>query len=259
MGHTKVHGQHEYCFQLLGPVRAWHHGRQVELGPLKQRALMALFLLNAGHTVRVAKVVETLWGDQQPQDAVNTVQVYVSRLRRAIRAEAPGAPEETLAKVASGYRFTTDSPCVDLHRFRSLLEQAQAQRRRGKLSDATGLLEEALELWQDDPLADLDDMVRERMNVESLERYRRQAVIELADAARDLGRPERSVPALEKQADLHPTDEQVHARLMLAYGAVGRRAAALNVFESIRAALADTLGLDPSDELKQAHTAVLRM
>lgn len=254
MGHTS-HGQHEYCFQLLGPVRVWRHGRQVELGPLKQRALMALFMLNLGHTVRVTKVVETLWGDQQPVDAVNTVQVYVSRLRRAIRSRST----ETLAKVASGYRLTADPTCVDLHQFRSLLELARTARQRGDLRDATTFLEEALLLWHDDPLADLDDVVRERMKVDSLVRYRRQAVIELADTARDLGQPERSVAALEAQADYDPTDEPVHARLILAYGAVGRRAAALNLFESIRAALADMLGLDPSDELKRAHMTVLRM
>lgn len=246
-----------YRFQLLGPVRLWCNGNLLDLGPPKQRALLALLLLNVDSTVRVATIVETIWGERPPRNVNNTVQSYISRIRRTLRANAAAA--DPLVTVPSGYRLAVDSAQVDLHLFRNLLSKAQDERRAGLALDALTDLERALKLWQEDALADLDESVRLRLKVDSLARHRRQAVIELAAIADGLGLIDRAVPALESQTEFDPTDEPVHARLMLAYASTGRRAAALGVFESIRAVLADTLGVDPSAELRQAHMTVLRL
>jgi DNA-binding SARP family transcriptional activator len=250
-------------FQVLGPVTMWREGRELDLGPKKQRALLGLLLLNVGSTVRVPTIVETIWGERPPRNANNTVQVHISRIRRILRT--PGAetygntPTEPLETVASGYRLCLEPASVDIHLFRILLARAQSSRSEGRLCDALTAIERALDLWREDILADVDESIRSRMAIDPLLRHRRQAVIELADMAIELGQPGRAVAMLEAQAGVDLTDEPVHARLILTYGAAGRRAAALHAYESIRRVLADTLGVDPSAELKQAHTTVLRL
>ncbi|WP_045312247.1 ATP-binding protein [Lentzea aerocolonigenes] len=63
---------------------------------------------------------------------------------------------------------------------------------------------------------------------------------------------------LEALAAAHPLREDVAARLMLALHAAGRRSDALEVFARVRVALADELGVDPSEVLASAHATVLR-
>ncbi|HEY3542231.1 MAG TPA: helix-turn-helix domain-containing protein, partial [Gaiellaceae bacterium] len=57
------------------------------LGGAKQRALLALLLLNANRTVSRRRLIDELWGDGPPERAVAAVQVYVSRLRKRLPAD----------------------------------------------------------------------------------------------------------------------------------------------------------------------------
>jgi hypothetical protein len=46
---------------VLGPVRAWRDGTELELGPPQQRALLAVLLAGAGEPVTVEEIVDVLW------------------------------------------------------------------------------------------------------------------------------------------------------------------------------------------------------
>jgi len=78
------------------------------------------------------------------------------------------------------------------------------------------------------------------------------------DAALDEDRADEVLPVLEEQAVACPLDERVHARLLRAYRAVGRRDAAFAAYERLRQGLAGELGVDPSAELAAAHLELLR-
>ena len=78
-------------FRILGPVEAWAEGRALELAGSRQRALLALLLLRRGEPVPQDRLIEDLWGERAPQGAVKALQVAVSRLRRALAAEAGGS------------------------------------------------------------------------------------------------------------------------------------------------------------------------
>lgn len=245
----------ELSFQLLGPIRGWRNGTELTFGTPKQRAVLAILLLKPSQTVRSSAIVDTIWGAEPPRDATNTVHVYVSRIRRALRQQKVAE----LVTISSGYRLDVPPEVVDLHRFNQLVSRARSAREGGRLEESLDRLQEALALWREDAaLADLDDGLRERINADSLNGYRRGAVIDLADTCALLHRPEDALSELEGQATRDPTDEPTYAHLMLAYAASGRRAAALKAYEVIRAALAESLGVDPSDELKRAHLEILR-
>ena len=56
----------------------------------------------------------------------------------------------------------------------------------------------------------------------------------------------------------HPARERLWAMLVLALYRSGRQADALAALRRVRTSLADELGIDPSAELRELETAVLR-
>ena len=86
-------------FKLLGPLAADRGGVELELGPHKERALLALLLLNANRVIPTSRLIDELWGDAPPETARKALQVYVSRLRKVL-----GPGRLTPAHAASGLR-----------------------------------------------------------------------------------------------------------------------------------------------------------
>lgn len=86
-------------FRILGPLEVTSDGAPLALGGGKQRALLAVLILNAGRTVARSRLIDDLWGERVPETAVKMVQIYVSQLRKAM-------PEEVLLTRAPGYAST---------------------------------------------------------------------------------------------------------------------------------------------------------
>jgi len=68
-------------FRILGPLEVLSDGQAVDLGGAKQRALLAVLLLDANHVVSMDRLVDALWEDDPPETATKALQVYVSGLR----------------------------------------------------------------------------------------------------------------------------------------------------------------------------------
>jgi DNA-binding SARP family transcriptional activator len=101
-------------FRLLGPLEVRDGDRSLPLAGAKQRALLALLLLNANRVVSRDRLIDELWGDEPPETAVQSVQVYVSRLRKILL-------RDTLRTQPPGYSLAIDPAELDLHRFELLL------------------------------------------------------------------------------------------------------------------------------------------
>ena len=174
--------------RLLGPVEALVDGEPVAL-PAKQRALLAALALEHGRAVSTDRLVDILWGEWPPEQAVKTLQVYVSQLRRSLGADA-------IETVGSGYRLAAETR-VDVAELDRLAP------------------EEALALWRGPALADLDEP---HFGAEAarLEGLRLAALENLAEAELAAGRHARLVPELERSAAEHPERERLRAQLMLA-------------------------------------------
>ena len=74
-------------YRILGPLEAFGGDGPLSLGGTKQRALLALLLLHANRVVSRRTLIEGLWGNDPPERAEKTVQVYVSRLRKVLPAD----------------------------------------------------------------------------------------------------------------------------------------------------------------------------
>src|ERR671938_776337 len=135
-------------FGLLGPLAVTREGTELQLGGPKQRALLAILLLEANHAVSADRLIDALWGDLPPDTAKNTLQVYVSQLRKLL-------PEGALETVPPGYRLAVEPDAVDLARFERLVEEGRVELASGNFAAAAETLAGALALWRGPPLQDL--------------------------------------------------------------------------------------------------------
>jgi DNA-binding SARP family transcriptional activator len=242
-------------FQVLGPLAAWRYGAPVELGPPRQRAVLGLLALEPGALVHRETIIDALWGERPPETAVNLVQTYVSRLRRTLDPErSPRDPDRLFVSAGTSYRLRTSAGQLDLLDFRRLAGNAHASR---DPVTACRLYEKALGLWRDRPLADVD-LLRGHIAVAELTGQWATAVVEYAEAASGAGWHDRVLPHLRALAARDPLNEKAHACLVIMLAATGHQAAALRVYEDLRARLDDQLGIRPGPDVNNAYHQVLR-
>lgn len=237
-------------FHLLGRLEAYSDGVEVDLGPRKQRAVLALLLLNANRVVSTERLIDDLWGDFPPSTARAALQVYVAGLRKAL-----GTDGATLRTRAPGYVLEVEEGALDLDRFAQLCAEAHESPDPERRA---ALLHEALELWRDEPLPELRAEPFSGAAVAQLEQLRLRALEERIDADLELGRDAALVTELEALVAEHPYREGLRAQLMLTLYRSGRQAGALDVYQAGRRALQDDLGLEPGKELRDLEAAILR-
>jgi DNA-binding SARP family transcriptional activator len=207
------------------------------------RALLALLALDAPQPVAADTAAEQLWPKAAPAEALRTLQVTMSRLRRSLTAAGP-----MLETTPSGYRLAVDADAIDARRFESLLHD-----RAGRAD-----LEVALALWRGLPLADLAFESFAQAEIARLEELHLLAQEQLLDLRLAEGEHALVVPELERLAVAHPSRERLVSMLMLALYRSGRQADALDTYQRARHRLDDELGLEPSPALQRLQQLILR-
>jgi DNA-binding SARP family transcriptional activator len=221
----------------------------VPLTGIRQRALLALLLLHAGEVVSSDRLLEELWGEDQPESGIAALQVRISQLRKAL-----GRVAGRLETRPSGYLLRVEPGELDLDRFCRLVEHSAAAEPR----QAADGLREGLALWRGPALADLTYEPFARAAVGRLEELRVAALERRIDADLVLGRHTDLVAELEALVAEEPLRERLRAQLMLALYRCGRHADALEVYQATRRTLVEELGLEPSTALRELQQAVLR-
>lgn len=243
--------------QVLGRVRAWRDGTEINLGGPKQRAVLALLATAPGQVVARAELVAALWEGDPPPTSVNMVQTYVKQLRRLLEpGRRPRAPSQVLRSVGAGYALHLPPGSLDLARFRELVQSAGRAQADGDPRRAVQLLAGAVALWQGPPLADLP-MLANLPQVVALAGERWAAIARYGETMIGLGAATDVLPLLYQAATVRPLDEAAQARLIRAYHAAGQREHAFMTYHAARRRLADELGIDPGPELLSAHAAAL--
>ncbi|WP_436788728.1 AfsR/SARP family transcriptional regulator [Yinghuangia sp. YIM S10712] len=237
---------------VLGPLLVRDdEGEAVTVSGARLRLLLTRLALDAGRPVPTESLVDAVWERDGPAGAANALQSLVSRLRRMLGAEA-------VTSGPAGYTLALDPGAVDAHQFERVVARGRRLLAEGDPAAAESALTEALGLWRGAALADAPAASFAVGPATRLEELRLTAIEDRADARLRLGRAPDVVPELEELATEHPLRERLHALLMAALDAVGRRADALAVYRAVRGHLADELGIDPSPELDAAYLAVLR-
>jgi len=234
-------------FRILGPLEVEGDTGLVALGGQKQRALLAVLLLDAGRVVATDRLVDLLWGESAPKTATTSLQNAISRLRRELG-------ENVLETRAPGYVLRIDPEHVDARRFEQLVHDA-----RGAVPQVRrDTLERALGLWRGPALAEFTFEQFAQAEIRRLEELRVVALGERIDADLELGRHGDVVGELEALVQQHPLRETFRRQLMLALYRSGRQAEALEAYQGARARFVDELGIEPGTELSQLQAEILR-
>lgn len=245
-------------FEILGPLRAWREDVELELGPGKQRSVLAVLLLNANRPTTTTKIIDAVWGDDPPENGANVVHKYVAGLRRVLEpGRSPRAPSQLLTRTDAGYVLHVPAGRLDTDVFHDHVGQAQAARSGERPAEAADHFRAALALWHDQALAGMRgpffDSARERFAED-----RATAMEAYAETELDLGHHSRLVPELVRLTTEFPLREQLRYLLILALYRCGRQAEALAAFREARQFLTEEYGVEPGERLQRLHLAVLR-
>ena len=233
-------------FRILGSLEVEGAG---PLGGPQQRELLGRLLLSANAVVSVDRLVDDVWGEQPPEHAREALQVYVSKLRKAI----PDG-RERIRWEQGGYRITVEDDELDARRFERLVAEGRRLLAADEAAAAASAFDEALGLWRG--AADMEGS--HKPELARLEELRLSAEEDRIDAELARSRERELVAELERLVALEPLRERRRRQLMLALYRSGRQAEALAAFRDARRTLVEELGLEPSAELRELEAAILR-
>lgn len=242
------------AFGLLGPLLVTDiHGTAIYIPQAKQRVIVAALLLRANAAVSGDRLVDALWQDKPPPNALAVIRTYVARLRRTL-----GHVGTRLVSRPSGYAIEIREPSeFDLDELEGFRAQSREAAEAGQWERVALLSRQALSLWRGAPLEDIPSATLHRSAAERLDEQRVQFATTRLEAELHLGREQYVLAELRQFAAEHPLREHVQAQLMLAYYRCGRQAEALEVYRKVRECLVGELGVEPGPELHRLHQSIL--
>ncbi|MDX6263684.1 MAG: family transcriptional regulator, regulator of embCAB operon [Kribbellaceae bacterium] len=244
-------------FGLLGPVKAWSGGQELEIGTPHQRGVLARLLLSEGQQIPAEAIVDALWGADAPAGALRTTRSYISRLRTILEGagSAASGSHVEIRSVGRGYQLVSAPGTVDVAVFRQALAMARDARGRGEAGEASRLLGTALDLWRGPALDALGGpyFAAQRTWLEEL----------LATAKEDrwtldIGRGQcaEAIEDLTQATAAQPYRERFWELLISALHREGRRSDALSAYRRIERLLDDDLGLEPGAGLRRVRASL---
>ncbi|MDH3299279.1 MAG: winged helix-turn-helix domain-containing protein [Acidimicrobiia bacterium] len=234
---------------VLGPLLVTAGGKQLPLGGPKQRAVLALLVARPGTVVSVATIIDGVWGDSAPGAVESSLQSYVSHLR----SDAGLAIE----RVGDGYRLDLgESATIDALEFERSVDRAN-DLLDGDPEGADIALRGALALWRGRPYSDLPAMSALGPEVARLENLHRSARELSVDVSLALGDNEAAIRTIDELTAEDPFRESLRSKHMIALYRLGRQAAALSVYQTVRRQLIDEFGIEPGPDLQAVEHQIL--
>jgi DNA-binding SARP family transcriptional activator/tetratricopeptide (TPR) repeat protein len=242
--------------RLLGRFSARRSGEEIPptaFGGRLARTLVRLLVTHRGEFVSHDVLADALWPGRLPADPVASLQVLVTRARRAV------GDRSLLVTGAGGYSFVAGDRCiVDAEVFEAAVATGRERLAAGQAGLALRALREALGRWQGDPLAedayeDWAQTYRARLT-----RAHVQALEDAAAAAMAVRDPVQAVALAQEAVTREPLRESASLLLARALAASGDSAAALRALETLRQRWVDELGLDATVEARDLERRILK-
>ncbi|KAA0099611.1 FHA domain-containing protein [Mycolicibacterium sp. P1-18] len=244
-------------FGLLGSLRVSVDGRSVPLGTPKQRAVLALLLINRNRPMPRDSIIDAIWADTAHADATHNLHVYVANLRK-ILGSAGIDPRTVLVSARPGYRLDVPESDCDIGRFATERAAGVEAAVAGRFAQAGDRLGAALAQWRGPVLDDVREFRFAETFATALAEDRVGAQVMRAEAEIACGRAASVIGELEDLVSKHPYREPLWAQLVTAYYVLERQTDALAAYRRLKSTLAEELGIDPGPTLRALHEQILR-
>ncbi len=244
-------------FGVLGPLLVTAHGVRVPLGAAKQRAVLAMLVINRNRPVSVDSLIDAVWGDDPVPAARTSIQSHISTLRRLLHG-AGADPYVVLASAPPGYQISVADTDCDVGRFTAEKAAGVRAAAMGQYEDASNHLHAALGEWRGPVLDDLRDFPFVDAYAAMLLEEKVAAHTARAEAEIACGRAGAVIGELEALTAEHPYREPLWAQLITAYYVTERQSDALGAYRRLKMTLADGLGIDPGPTVTALQERILR-
>jgi len=244
-------------FGVLGPLQMSANGTDLPLGAAKQRAVLAMLLINRNRIVPADTLIDAVWQQRPPPEARGSLHAHISRLRRLV-SEAGLDPAAVVVGIQPGYRLNVPDEACDLGRFAIEQKAGIQAAAAGRFEEASRHLSAALAEWRGPVLEDLRDFQFVDAFAAALAEDKLVALTVRAETEIACGRTHSIISELEALVVLHPYREPLWAQLITAYYLAERQYDALDAYGRLKTALADDLGIDPGPTLRGLHQRILR-
>lgn len=242
------------AFGVLGPLQMRVGGTEVLLGTPKQRAVLAMLVINRNRPVGIDSLLNAAWEQWPPPGARASLHSYISNLRKLIGAEA----RTVLVSAPPGYRLNVRETNCDIGRFVTEKNAGVQAAAAGLFEQASRHLTAALAEWRGPVLEDLPDFQFVDAFATALTEDKVLAHTSRAEAEIACGRVYSVISGLEALVIDHPYNEPLWAQLITAYYLSERQSEALDAFNRLKAILADDLGIDPGPTVRDLQARILR-
>ncbi|KAA8884277.1 hypothetical protein F3087_34195 [Nocardia colli] len=244
-------------FTMLGRVTIRRGDLILPLARPRTQAVLTALLFAAGTPLSAAQLVDAVWGDELPGDAVASLRSHVRLLRQLVEPDrAPHTRSSVLVSVGDGYELRIPRAAVDVQQAEELARTAENARAAADFAQARELLGRALELWQGEALAGVPGPAAagQRRRLSELHTALLEARLEM-----DLrmGRHEQVTGELAALSAEFPLRERLRGLWMTALYHCRRRSEALSVYADTRRLLIEELGIEPGPELAELHQRIL--
>jgi len=237
-------------FGVLGPLQVSADGAPMSLGTPKQRAVLAMLVINRRRPVGIDSLITAVWEESAPSGARASLHTYVSNLRRLLGTALVNAPP--------GYRLDVAEKDCDIGRFTIEQSAGLQEAAAGRFEQASQHLSRALAEWRGPVLEDVRDLQFVDAFATALLEEKMVAHAAWAEAEIACGRSYAVIGELEALTAEHPYREPLWAQLITAYYLADRQSDALNAFQRLKTTLADDLGIDPGPTVRSLHERILR-
>jgi SARP family transcriptional regulator, regulator of embCAB operon len=243
-------------FGVLGPLQMSIGGALVPLGTPKQRAVLAVLIVNANRPVDIDVLIGAAWNQRPPTGARATLHAYISNLRRLM--SSAGIDRALLSSAPPGYRLAIGQDQYDLGRFRVQKDAGLHAAAAAEFEQASRQMSDALAQWRGPFLADLRDFQFVETLAAAFDEEKVVAHTAHVEAEIACGRPHAVIIELETLIAEHPYREPLWAQLITACYLAERQSDALDAYLRLKTRLAEDLGIDPSPKLRELYEQVLR-
>jgi DNA-binding SARP family transcriptional activator len=250
-------GESSLGYGLLGPLLMTVAGAPVPLGTPKQRAVLAMLLMNRNRAVGAESLINAAWDEEPVPAARASLHTYVSNLRRLV-GSAGADPQLVLAAAPPGYRLSVADGDCDLDRFAAGKYAGIQAAAAGRFEQASSELAAAIAEWRGPVLDDLRDFAFVESFATALTEDKVLVQTTRIECEIACGRAHSVITELETLAVEHPYREPVWAQLITSYYLAERQSDALEAYRRLKTVLAEELGIDPGPTISTLHERILR-